>query len=292
MGVERREGKRRLVLYPGPTSERAVSCWKPICRDSGSTKCQDKPRESLMMRQLAAGSMIAAIIVACSSDQATQPAVTAQAVVPPPRIGVPATIERVDVIAGGSGASNSCYLTVLVARALDASGNVIRVPSIEWAIEDGPIKFVPVLDAASSSTVERDGRVWKYVGATGAVGVGRVRASLPNNGYSTIFTVNYTPAQYDITFTDSHRGKLHFESAQTCVGFNEPPVDTVPAGETVRWVNDDLSAMRLVSVGEPSFPDSPPIAYGESYTTVFSRPGTYRYTAENHPTLTGTIVVR
>jgi len=133
--------------------------------------------------------------------------------------------------------------------------------------------------------------VVERIGATGAVGVGRIRASLPN-GYSTIFTVDYTPAQYDITFTDSHRGKLHFESAQTCVGFNEPPVDTVPAGETVRWVNDDLSAMRLVSVGEPSFPDSPPIAYGESYTTVFSRPGTYRYTAENHPTLTGTIVVR
>jgi plastocyanin len=57
-------------------------------------------------------------------------------------------------------------------------------------------------------------------------------------------------------------------------------------------VNDDLSAMRVVSAGEPSFPDSPPIAYGGSYTMSFSRPGTYRYTAENHPTLTGTIVVR
>ena len=50
--------------------------------------------------------------------------------------------------------------------------------------------------------------------------------------------------------------------------------------------------MRLVSVGEPSFPDSPPIAYGGSYSMVFSTPGTYQYTAENHPTLTRTIVVR
>ena len=238
-----------------------------------------------MMRQLAAASMIAATIMACSSDRATQPLATAQAIVPP-GIGTTATIEWVNVLAGGSGASNSCYLTLLVARALDAFGNVIRFPSIEWVIEDGPTKFVPIPDPVTS-----DGRIWKFVAATGAVGVGRIRASLPN-GYSTIFTVHYTPAQYDITFTDSHRGKLHFESAQTCVGFNEPPVDTVPAGETVRWVNDDFSALRLVSVGEPSFPDSSPIAYGESYSVVFSTPGTYRYAAENHPTLTGTIVVR
>jgi plastocyanin len=239
-----------------------------------------------MMRQLAAASMIAAITMACSSDWATQPEGTAQAVAPT-AIGTSATIEWVNVLAGGSGASNSCYLTLLVAMVRDASGNVIRTPSIAWAIEDGPTKFVPIPDPVTS-----DGRIWKFVAATGAVGVGRIRASLPNSGSSTTFTVNFTPPQYDITFTDSHRGKLHFESAQTCVGFNEPPVDTVPAGETVRWTNDDLGAMRLVSVGTPSFPDSPPIEYGESYTTVFSRPGTYRYAEASHPTLTGTIVVR
>jgi plastocyanin len=48
----------------------------------------------------------------------------------------------------------------------------------------------------------------------------------------------------------------------------------------------------VVSVGATSFPDSPPIAYGASHGIVFSTPGTYRYAAENHPTLTGTIVVR
>jgi len=150
------------------------------------------------MRQLAAASMIAAIMAACSSDRATQPVVTAQSIVPP-SIGTTARIEWVDVLAGGSGASNSCYLTLLVARVLDASGTVIRFPSIAWVIEDGPTKFVPIPDPVTS-----DGRIWKFVGATGGVGIGRIRASLPNSGSYTIFTVDYTPAQYDITFTDSH----------------------------------------------------------------------------------------
>jgi plastocyanin len=196
------------------------------------------------------------------------------------------TIEAVSVLAGGSGASNSCYLTLLVARVVDAFGNVVRAPSIQWAIEDGPTKFISERDPVTS-----DGRIWKFIAATGAVGIGRIRASLQNGSF-TIFTVAYTPAQYDITFTDSHRNKLHFESAQNCAGFHQPPVDTVPAGEIVRWVNDDFTALRVVSVGEPSFPDSPPIAYGATYEIVFSTPGTYRYAAENHPTLTGTIIVR
>ncbi|HVN73300.1 MAG TPA: plastocyanin/azurin family copper-binding protein [Methanoregula sp.] len=69
----------------------------------------------------------------------------------------------------------------------------------------------------------------------------------------------------------------------------DPPVISVRAGDTVRWVNEDEAThnIRFVSPGFSTFL----LSTGQSFSQKFARPGTYDYTCAIHPFMHGTVQV-
>ena len=70
-----------------------------------------------------------------------------------------------------------------------------------------------------------------------------------------------------------------------------PGTLTVAAGTRVVWVNHDDEPHIVVSAGN-GFASSKALDTGDSYATVFDKPGTYAYFCSIHPHMVGTIVVR
>lgn len=69
-----------------------------------------------------------------------------------------------------------------------------------------------------------------------------------------------------------------------------PQTLTISPGSTVIWTNSDSVAHTVVSDTGNEI-DSPNLAQGESYSHIFTIPGTYTYHCSIHPSMTGTIVV-
>jgi plastocyanin len=68
------------------------------------------------------------------------------------------------------------------------------------------------------------------------------------------------------------------------------PAETkVKAGTEVVWRNDD-SSIHTVTAVDGSF-SSPPLERGGVFKRVFTKPGTYAYTCEMHPFMSGQLVV-
>jgi plastocyanin len=69
-----------------------------------------------------------------------------------------------------------------------------------------------------------------------------------------------------------------------------PAILTIKPGTAVTWVNRDEEPHNVVS------PDrvfrSKAIDGGEKFTTVFDKPGTYKYICAVHPHMHGTIIVQ
>jgi plastocyanin len=68
-----------------------------------------------------------------------------------------------------------------------------------------------------------------------------------------------------------------------------PQVTKVKAGTEVVWRNNDASLHTVTGDGG-SF-SSPPLDQGGVFKKVFTNPGTYAYTCEMHPFMSGSIVV-
>jgi plastocyanin len=69
-----------------------------------------------------------------------------------------------------------------------------------------------------------------------------------------------------------------------------PATDTVQAGDTVRWSNQDVVPHTATSrIG--GF-DSGALEAGQDWRYVAGTPGTYAYECTLHPTMRGTLVVR
>ena len=64
----------------------------------------------------------------------------------------------------------------------------------------------------------------------------------------------------------------------------------VQAGDTVRWVNDDIVPHTASVTGGDL--DSKSIESKQAWRFVAARPGTYRYGCAFHPAMRGTLVVR
>jgi plastocyanin len=73
--------------------------------------------------------------------------------------------------------------------------------------------------------------------------------------------------------------------------FQFGPADAVvAAGTEVVWVNNDTDVHSVVSTGD-LFANSDVFAPGESYSVVFTEPGTYAYSCGVHPFMMGTVTV-
>jgi plastocyanin len=72
--------------------------------------------------------------------------------------------------------------------------------------------------------------------------------------------------------------------------FFEPARTEIAAGTTVTWENKTDTAHTVMG-DSLAFEDSGPFGPGETYSAVFTEPGTYSYRCGPHPTMTGTIVV-
>lgn len=64
----------------------------------------------------------------------------------------------------------------------------------------------------------------------------------------------------------------------------------IKAGETVEWVNDDLTPHTVTSQSGEF--DSGSIDAGETWRHTFTQPGTFPYFCTFHKEMTGTVVVK
>jgi plastocyanin len=71
-----------------------------------------------------------------------------------------------------------------------------------------------------------------------------------------------------------------------------PAQITVTPGTKVTWENRDDIPHTVTDAGSPRTFKSPPLDTGDSYSYVFSAPGTYHYFCSIHPHMQGTVVVK
>jgi plastocyanin len=69
-----------------------------------------------------------------------------------------------------------------------------------------------------------------------------------------------------------------------------PRTLTIQAGQTVEWVNDD--AQPHSATADDGSWDSGELDQGQSWSSQFANPGTYRYHCDEHEFMKGTIVVK
>lgn len=69
-----------------------------------------------------------------------------------------------------------------------------------------------------------------------------------------------------------------------------PQTMTIDAGDSIQWTNMDSATHTVVS-DTGSMINSGDLATGQSYTQLFTTPGTYTYHCSIHPDMTGTIIV-
>jgi plastocyanin len=83
------------------------------------------------------------------------------------------------------------------------------------------------------------------------------------------------------------------DAAVTIDNFTFTPATlTVKTGTRVTWKNEDDIPHTVVSDTSPPLFRSKALDTDDSYSTVFDKPGTYRYFCGLHPHMTGTIVVQ
>jgi amicyanin len=72
----------------------------------------------------------------------------------------------------------------------------------------------------------------------------------------------------------------------------DPPTLTVAVGTKVTWTNRDDVPHTVTSTRKPRLLDSPTLDTDDSFTHVFTAPGTYEYYCTVHPKMTGKIIVK
>jgi plastocyanin len=71
-----------------------------------------------------------------------------------------------------------------------------------------------------------------------------------------------------------------------------PATLQVPAGTTVRWINEDDAPHTVLGSNKDSVIRSPALDTNDGYSVVLRQPGTYHYFCSLHPHMTGTLIVK
>jgi amicyanin len=72
----------------------------------------------------------------------------------------------------------------------------------------------------------------------------------------------------------------------------QPATLTVAPGTKVTWTNRDDAPHTVTSVAKPRLLQSPTLDTDDTFSHVFTEPGTYSYFCTAHPRMTGQIVVK
>lgn len=116
---------------------------------------------------------------------------------------------------------------------------------------------------------------------------------LPNAAYNGSLTTTTTTTTVSSTNASNPLVDIQYGSAvNTTSTYYSPPTITVVIGKnnTVTWVNKDI-APHTVTADDGSF-NSGNLNPGDSYTHVFTTPGTYAYHCAYHSWMRGTIIVK
>jgi len=194
--------------------------------------------------------------------------------------GRPATIT---VTAGNGQVAfvNTPFATAPQVLVQDRAGNPRPGTPVMWTITGGSL----VLDASVSQT-----------SAQGLASIPMQAGSTPGPATLTATAqdgINVT-TQFDLTVLSIDREvTVGPGSAFTSVhnGSSNPAVDTVQAGQTVRWVNAG-GTHGIRAIPPSAFPASGDLTQGQSHFVTFNTPGSFPYNCAIHGNAeTGTIVV-
>ncbi len=184
---------------------------------------------------------------------------------------------------GQTATTGTAFAQGLQVRISDQFSNPLSGLTVNWVVLSGPV----TLSAATSQT-DASGVATIAVTAGGTVGAAVVRAtanSVQGTNVDFNLAVIAPPLEVDmgLTFLRSVRNNS-----------SNPSVDTVQAGENVRWTSI-AGSHTVQSQGAPSFTSSGTIAQNGTYVVTFNNTGTYQYDCAIHGGLpggmAGTIVV-
>ncbi len=115
---------------------------------------------------------------------------------------------------------------------------------------------------------------------------------LPNAAYNSSSVSTTTTTSSSTNASNPHVSVEYGSAANTTSTYYLPPTIVVVIGvnNTVTWVNNDIAA-HTVTADNGSF-NSGNLNPGQSFTNVFTTPGTYTYHCDYHPWMHGTVIVK
>lgn len=168
----------------------------------------------------------------------------------------------------------------LSVKVLDQNGSGISGITVDWSVQSGTVSLV----GGATSVTAATGIATKTVTGGATLGAASVRASTTSvPGTNVDFTLTLFPAVVRV-------GDNLFKSLRN--SSQNPGVDTVQAGQQVRWTVTGVATHTVESTGTPTFTSSGNLGGGSTYTITFANAGTYTYQCAIHGAgMNGRVVV-
>lgn len=193
---------------------------------------------------------------------------------------VPTTFQ----LSGGDNQSlptNGQLAAPLSVKVLDQNGSGVSGITVDWSVLSGTVSLV----GGATSVTGGTGVATKTVTGGATLGAASVRASTTSvAGTNVDFTLTLFPAVVRV-------GDNFFRSLRN--NSEDASVDTVQAGQQVRWTVTGNANHTVESTGTPTFTSSGTLGQGSVYTITFANAGTYTFDCAIHgaAAMSGRIVV-